>query len=288
MCLLTTPFPLTPGKALCPTPMAEWMDVKVCHCFSVQEKLTRALYVISSLFQHESHAHTHTLAHARSLAHTHTHTHTHMLRRAHTHTHARARAKTVEVFLLEYISVVGKIIIRHMSESIKSFVHLPRSFTHHWQAGKFISMSLLKQYLQFVELDFPHEMFIHGVCVSLGRFVLLKCDYMVSACWCAGLYCSGWIAQGPVFVILGTMNDGFATGKVVLEDIASGCLPAGSKGGKEHVLSLLEQKGEQHHCIFSVQLLNVFYWVTSFSLFVVAVFVLQIKRDYSSKIVFMF
>ncbi|PVD38445.1 hypothetical protein C0Q70_01060 [Pomacea canaliculata] len=29
---------------------------------------------------------------------------------------------------------------------------------------------------------------------------------------CKGLYCSGWISQGPVFVILGAMNDGFATG----------------------------------------------------------------------------
>lgn len=58
-----------------------------------------------------------------------------------------------------------------------------------------------------------------------------------------GLYCSGWIAQGPVFVILGTMNDGFATGKTVLEDIASSQLTCENRGGKEAVLSLLRQKG---------------------------------------------
>ena len=46
---------------------------------------------------------------------------------------------------------------------------------------------------------------------------------------CSGLYCSGWIAQGPVFVILGTMNDAFATGKVVIEDIQSGVLESSNK-----------------------------------------------------------
>ncbi|XP_025088291.1 NADPH:adrenodoxin oxidoreductase, mitochondrial-like [Pomacea canaliculata] len=60
---------------------------------------------------------------------------------------------------------------------------------------------------------------------------------------CKGLYCSGWISQGPVFVILGAMNDGFATGKAVLEDIASGVLPSGSAGGREAVMKILSQKG---------------------------------------------
>ena len=39
------------------------------------------------------------------------------------------------------------------------------------------------------------------------------------------------------------MNDGFATGKTVLEDIASGQLKCENRGGKEAVLSLLRQKG---------------------------------------------
>lgn len=39
------------------------------------------------------------------------------------------------------------------------------------------------------------------------------------------------------------MNDGFATGKAVLEDIASGVLPSGSAEGREAVMKILSQKG---------------------------------------------
>ena len=38
----------------------------------------------------------------------------------------------------------------------------------------------------------------------------------------AGLYCSGWVRHGPVGVIATTMNDAFATGKLVIEDLKSG------------------------------------------------------------------
>ena len=37
-----------------------------------------------------------------------------------------------------------------------------------------------------------------------------------------GLYCSGWVRQGPVGVIATTMNDAFGTGAIVVEDIKSG------------------------------------------------------------------
>ncbi|KAK7113077.1 NADPH:adrenodoxin oxidoreductase, mitochondrial-like isoform X2 [Littorina saxatilis] len=58
-----------------------------------------------------------------------------------------------------------------------------------------------------------------------------------------GLYCSGWIAEGPVFVLAGAMNNAFATGKVVLEDLGSSKLSSENKGGKDAVLSALQQKG---------------------------------------------
>ena len=75
--------------------------------------------------------------------------------------------------------------------------------------------------------------------------VLTCVIYMFIFLLFVGLYCSGWIAHGPVFVILGTMNDGFATGKTVLEDIASGQLTCENLGGKESIISILQQKGIQ-------------------------------------------
>ncbi|KAL8609362.1 hypothetical protein ACOMHN_008156 [Nucella lapillus] len=60
---------------------------------------------------------------------------------------------------------------------------------------------------------------------------------------CKGLYCSGWISRGPVFVILGTMNDGFATGKAVLADIESGLVTTEGRKGKAPIISLLNQRG---------------------------------------------
>lgn len=60
----------------------------------------------------------------------------------------------------------------------------------------------------------------------------------------AGLYVSGWIATGPVGVILSTMNSGFSTGKAVVADLEAG---AGnkdqSKGGREVIQRLLAEKG---------------------------------------------
>nr|KAG5692034.1 hypothetical protein BaRGS_026887 [Batillaria attramentaria] len=58
-----------------------------------------------------------------------------------------------------------------------------------------------------------------------------------------GLYCSGWIGQGPIFVILGTMNDSFATAKVVLHDIVEGRAINKNAGGREQILPMLQQRG---------------------------------------------
>lgn len=37
-----------------------------------------------------------------------------------------------------------------------------------------------------------------------------------------GLYCSGWVRNGPVGVIATTMNDAFQTGELVVQDFKSG------------------------------------------------------------------
>lgn len=37
-----------------------------------------------------------------------------------------------------------------------------------------------------------------------------------------GLYCSGWVRNGPVGVIATTMNDAFQTGELVVQDLKSG------------------------------------------------------------------
>ena len=37
-----------------------------------------------------------------------------------------------------------------------------------------------------------------------------------------GLYCSGWVRNGPVGVIATTMNDAFQIGQLVVEDLKSG------------------------------------------------------------------
>ena len=48
------------------------------------------------------------------------------------------------------------------------------------------------------------------------------CGDIILIWFSAGLYCSGWVRHGPVGVIATTMNDAFATGKLVIEDLKSG------------------------------------------------------------------
>ncbi|EDO29182.1 predicted protein, partial [Nematostella vectensis] len=45
---------------------------------------------------------------------------------------------------------------------------------------------------------------------------------VISGAIVPGLYCSGWVGHGPVGVIATTMNDAYATGQAVVEDINSG------------------------------------------------------------------
>lgn len=61
-----------------------------------------------------------------------------------------------------------------------------------------------------------------------------------------GLYCSGWVATGPVGVILSTMNDGFRVSRLVADDVKSGALDLNhSKEGRKAVMHHLQSKSIQ-------------------------------------------
>ncbi|KAH9495324.1 hypothetical protein Btru_018876 [Bulinus truncatus] len=57
-----------------------------------------------------------------------------------------------------------------------------------------------------------------------------------------GLYCTGWAANGPVGVILGTMSDAFETGKVVLQDIDNGSLQCLDASKRDNLLAYLQDR----------------------------------------------
>lgn len=60
----------------------------------------------------------------------------------------------------------------------------------------------------------------------------------------SGLYVSGWIATGPVGVILSTMTSGFNTGKAVVADLEAGAADEDQgKGGGKAIKRLLSDKG---------------------------------------------
>ncbi|XP_050724688.1 NADPH:adrenodoxin oxidoreductase, mitochondrial-like isoform X3 [Eriocheir sinensis] len=60
----------------------------------------------------------------------------------------------------------------------------------------------------------------------------------------SGLYVSGWIATGPVGVILSTMTSGFNTGKAVVADLEAGAADKDQgKGGGKAIKRLLSDKG---------------------------------------------
>lgn len=56
------------------------------------------------------------------------------------------------------------------------------------------------------------------------------------------LYVSGWVATGPVGVLLATMQSGFTTGKAVIDDLATSSLTP--KEGKKAVIKILAAKSK--------------------------------------------
>lgn len=60
------------------------------------------------------------------------------------------------------------------------------------------------------------------------------------------LYCSGWVKRGPVGVIVSTMNDGFETGKSIIQDLKENKLPVNNSShiGNRNILEYLQSNGE--------------------------------------------
>nr|CAD7203302.1 unnamed protein product [Timema douglasi] len=61
-----------------------------------------------------------------------------------------------------------------------------------------------------------------------------------------GLYSAGWLATGPMGVILSTMNNAFTVAQTIAKDFKDGVVdPITKKSGFQHVCSLLKDKGVQ-------------------------------------------
>nr|CAD7604846.1 unnamed protein product [Timema genevievae] len=61
-----------------------------------------------------------------------------------------------------------------------------------------------------------------------------------------GLYSAGWLATGPMGVILSTMNNAFTVAQTIAKDFKDGAVdPITEKSGFQHVCSLLKDKGVQ-------------------------------------------
>ncbi|XP_046450928.1 NADPH:adrenodoxin oxidoreductase, mitochondrial-like isoform X2 [Daphnia pulex] len=58
-----------------------------------------------------------------------------------------------------------------------------------------------------------------------------------------GVFCSGWVASGPVGVIASTMQSGHDVGKRIIEDLKNGIVGTGTrKPGRDAILSQLEAR----------------------------------------------
>lgn len=59
----------------------------------------------------------------------------------------------------------------------------------------------------------------------------------------SGVFCSGWVASGPVGVIASTMQSGHDVGKRIIEDLKNGIVGTGTrKPGRDAILSQLEAR----------------------------------------------
>ena len=60
------------------------------------------------------------------------------------------------------------------------------------------------------------------------------------------MYCSGWVKRGPVGVIVDTMNDAFATGATISDDVKNGTLTADNTKNRDELVERLKQNGYTH------------------------------------------
>lgn len=59
-----------------------------------------------------------------------------------------------------------------------------------------------------------------------------------------GVFCSGWVASGPVGVIASTLQSGHDVGRRIIEDLIKGnCATNTIKPGRDAILSQLEARG---------------------------------------------
>lgn len=60
----------------------------------------------------------------------------------------------------------------------------------------------------------------------------------------SGVFCSGWVASGPVGVIASTMQSGHDVGKRIIDDLKNGIVGTGTKKpGRDAILSQLTARG---------------------------------------------
>ncbi len=77
-----------------------------------------------------------------------------------------------------------------------------------------------------------------------GKECLTNLNADVFGFFFAGMYCSGWIKRGPIGVILATMNDGFETGKSIVDDLNKGVLiPSIENMGRHTIEEHLRKNG---------------------------------------------
>jgi adrenodoxin-NADP+ reductase len=75
----------------------------------------------------------------------------------------------------------------------------------------------------------------------------MKCLYVVYMLF-VGLYVAGWLATGPVGVILSTMTQAFGVGRAVEADVCSGRVDVTqARPGHTAVAKLLKDRGMRIH-----------------------------------------
>ena len=89
-------------------------------------------------------------------------------------------------------------------------------------------------------------------------------------CCLVGLYCSGWVKRGPVGVIVDTMNDAFATGATISDDVKNGKTPTPDSHKRDDLLQRLRNNGKN-------RLFSYFAQFVCFCL-MKAIFVLQARQ----------
>lgn len=71
-------------------------------------------------------------------------------------------------------------------------------------------------------------------------------SYFTNYSFFLGLYASGWIATGPIGVLLSTMQSAFTTAEIIVSDINSKEILGAQKEGKKQIIQILAQKSKNY------------------------------------------